>query len=198
MHHTAACLSSLRRGQLVALPTDTFYALACDPLNPAAMSKLHILKHSPAGRPWPLLVSADLDLPEQGCVVTEMGARLIRHFWPGQVTIVLPCTGPLAMAAGRTKDGAVGLRAPAGPAALLEILSEWRAPLTGTSANVSGRPPAATHTEVEDSFGDAVGCIVSGHCPGGTASTVVDATGTVPEIIRVGAVTTFAIMARLS
>jgi len=198
MHHTAACLTSIRRGQLVALPTDTYYALACDPLNHSAMSKLRDLKQPPDDRPWPLLVPAELDLEKLGFVVTAMGARLIQYFWPGQVTLVLPCTGPLSVVAGRTEDGAVALRVPAGPTALNEILRDWSAPITGTSANVSGKPPAATQAEVVAYFGDALDCIVPGRCPGGAASTVVDVTGETPGIIREGAVSTSAIMDVLS
>ena len=149
MLHTAACLTSLRRGQLVALPTDTYYALACDPLNPGAMSKLNELKQPPAGRPWPLLVSAEQDLSKLGCVITDIGARLIEVFWPGQVTLVLPCSGPLSDVAGRTEDGAVGFRVPAGPMDLIKILHDWGAPITGTSANVTGSPPATTQADVD-------------------------------------------------
>jgi L-threonylcarbamoyladenylate synthase len=182
----------------VALPTDTFFALACDPLNPAAMAMLCHIKQPLRGRPWPRLVSTGIELTQLGCTVTDMGEELIRHFWPGQVTIVLPCTGPLSLAAGRADDGAVGLRAPSGPKVLLEILDEWRGAVTGTSANKSGEPPAASEAEVADYFGETVDFIVPGRCPGGVVSTVVDATGSVPVIIREGAVPTTVIMDSLS
>jgi tRNA threonylcarbamoyl adenosine modification protein (Sua5/YciO/YrdC/YwlC family) len=162
------------------------------------MSKLNELKQPPAGRPWPLLVSAEQDLSKLGCVITDIGARLIEVFWPGQVTLVLPCSGPLSDVAGRTEDGAVGFRVPAGPMDLIKILHDWGAPITGTSANVTGSPPATTQADVEGYFGDAVECIVPGRCPGGVASTVVDVTGSVPDIIREGAVPTASILDVLS
>ena len=198
MSSIGACLSALREGRLLALPTDTYYALACDPLNSAAMSRLRALKRPSAHRPWPLLVDRQVDLAALGCVVTELARRLICAFWPGQVTVVVPCSGALSLAVGRKGDGAVGFRSPAGPPFLAELLHTWRGPITGTSANLSGQAPATTPADFDPSLGEAVACVVTAVCPGGAASTVVDATGTVTGIIREGVVPASEIIGVLS
>jgi L-threonylcarbamoyladenylate synthase len=182
-----ACVRALRRGGVVAFPTDTCYGLLADPFSEAAMARLVQLKQVSGPRPWPLLLPQHFDCSRLGCTLSDSGQRLAREFWPGQVTLVVACSGPLAKLVGRAGDGAVGLRVPGGPKQLLRLLETWDGPLVGTSANPSGLPPAAQSQQVEAYFPGELDLVVAGRSPGGPPSTVVDTVNGV-AVMRSGAV----------
>jgi len=182
-----SCLAAIKSPGVVAFPTDTFFALSCDPLEPAALAALRALKGLDSDRPLPLLVPRDYDLSAHGAVISDAAAQLTDTFWPGKLTVIVPCSGELSRAAGRSSDGAVGFRVPDG-AWLLELLERFRAPLVGTSANPTGEPPASQASQVREYFGDQIAWIGEDDAEGGKPSTVVDLTGDRPEIIRAGAI----------
>ena len=177
----------LRRGGLVAYPTDTVYGLAALPSNDEAVEKLFAAKQRPLNQSTPLLIASPHDLALVASEVPPAARRLIGHFWPGQLTIVLPkapAFHSLAVA-GET----VGLRVPDHevPRALVQLLGS---PITGTSANVAGGPEPLTADDVRAQLGDAVDLIIDGGpCPGARPSTVIDCTVEPPRIVRAGAIT---------
>ena len=182
-----SCLAALKSPGVVAFPTDTFYALSCDPSEPVALSKLRQLKGLDSDRPLPLLIPRDYDLAVCGCTVSDNAAQLMQSFWPGKLTVILPCTGALAAAVGRSADGAIGVRAP-DTKWLLRLLERMETPLVGTSANPTGQPPARTSAEVRSYFGAEVAVLDEADAEGGQPSTVVDCTGGAFEIVREGAI----------
>ena len=115
------------------------------------------------------------------------GARdLIRAFWPGALSLVVPQAPSLQWDLGNAR-GTVMLRMPLHPVAI-ELLRET-GPMAVSSANVSGRPPALTATEARDQLGDLVDVYLdAGPSPQGAASTIVDLTGTGPRVLREGPV----------
>jgi L-threonylcarbamoyladenylate synthase len=171
----------------VAFPTDTFFALSCDPFDAQALSLLRRLKGIGHDRPLPLLIPAIFDVSTLGCEFNGLASELAERFWPGKLTLIVPCKGALAEAVGRPNDGAIGLRIPAG-AWLQHLLSSWSGPLVGTSANPTGRPPAVSPAQIHDYFGRQLGWASDQSAPGGEPSTVVDVTSGEIHIEREGAV----------
>jgi L-threonylcarbamoyladenylate synthase len=175
-------------GEVLALPTDTFYCLAADPFNLKAVSEVYRIKRRPAGRPLPILV-ASLD---QAADLTEnppaLFFKLAEKFWPGQLMLVVAASRQIPLkVTGNT--GKVGLRWPQAPLAVALIAAAAR-PLIGTSANLTSYPACASAQEVEDQMGHAVPLILDGGATkGDLASTVVELAGEGGRILRPGPVT---------
>jgi len=181
-----AAVDCLRGGGVIALPTDTLYALACDARDAAAVRRVYRIKGREDGKPLPLFVS-DLDVAGRYAVLNDTARRFAARFWPGALTIVCkkqPDFESEALAGGET----VALRVPDHPLAL-EVLRGLGGPITGTSANRSGGPDPDTAEEVRRQLGDEVDLVVdAGACPGGASSTIVDCTGEAVRILRHGAI----------
>jgi L-threonylcarbamoyladenylate synthase len=180
-------ISILKKGGIVAFPTDTVYGLgACANLQPA-VERVYQVKERPRNMALPLLLAHASQISEIAEPVPPVAWLLARSFWPGALTIILPKSGsaPEIVTAGGTT---VALRIPAHPVpvALIEGLG---APVVGTSANLSGRPSTLTADEVHSQFGEAIDLIIDGgRCPGGRESTIVDLTGETPVVLREGAI----------
>jgi L-threonylcarbamoyladenylate synthase len=177
----------LVQGRMLAVPTDTYYALAVHPLQEAALTRLFALKERPPEKPVLLLVASPEMLTQVAAGVPEAAARLMARFWPGPLTIILPARPRLPrLLTGGT--GTVGVRQPRHVLAC-RLLAALGFPVTGTSANRSGRPPLTRAEEVFREFGAGVDLILeAGPCPGGLPSTIVDATAAPPRLVRSGAI----------
>lgn len=182
--------TAIGRGDLVVLPTDTVYGVAADAFNPEAVQKLLDAKGRTRQSPPPVLIPGIPTLDALAETVPDEVRELVKAYWPGGLTIILPAQSSLAWDLGETR-GTVALRMPSNRLAL-ELLSET-GPLAVSSANLTGQPAASTAQEAEAMLGDAVSVYLDGG-PGGTvSSTIVDATGLgLPEgklrIVREGAV----------
>jgi L-threonylcarbamoyladenylate synthase len=178
-------VATLRNGGLVAYPTDTVYGLAALPTDDAAIDRLFAAKGRDVEKAVPLLIASPADLALVAGDVPEAVRLLMHAFWPGALTIVLP------RAAGfRSKalDGTVAVRVPDHPVPR-ELVRLLGAPITGTSANVSGGPDPLAADDVRAQLGEAVDLIIDGGpCPGGRPSTVVDCTVDPPRVVRQGPV----------
>lgn len=183
--------ASVRRGELVVIPTDTVYGVAADAFSPAAVQKLLDAKGRTRQSPPPVLVPGVATLEALAAEVPDAVRKLVDAFWPGGLTIVLPAQPSLAWDLGDT-DGTVAVRMPNNRIAL-ELLEET-GPLAVSSANLTGKPAATTAQDAMDMLGDSVDVYLDGGSSESTASTIVDATalvapgGTV-KILRDGAVT---------
>ena len=177
----------LREGGIVAYPTDTLYGLAADPRSAAAMAQLYRIKGRPVELAVPIIAAGIEQVESCGGVLSEAARRLAAAFWPGPLTLVLTAWPGLdpSVHAGR---GTVAVRVP--DHAVARLLAEdcgW--PITSTSANRSGKPATNHPGEVRAAFGaDLDGLIDAGPSPGGAPSTIVDAAGPAPRLIRAGAV----------
>jgi L-threonylcarbamoyladenylate synthase len=131
-------ITSLREGGMVICPTDTLYALAADPLSGEGLSRLVAAKSRDRGKPIPLLLSGAEEVDRWARLVPEGASRLMRRYWPGALTLVLPARPGIHPAVTGGGD-TVGLRVPGHPVprALARAVS---GAVTGTSANRGGEP----------------------------------------------------------
>ena len=176
----------IKRGEVVAFPTDTFVALGADALSAFALAKLRKLKARPDVMPIPILIS-DIDgMDAVAREVSDDAFALAERFWPGPLTIILRKTDKVPDLATGGLDS-VGVRIPDHPVAL-EIISAVGVPVTGTSANISTYPPARSPREALGIFPN-LAAIVDKPCgKWNLPSTVVDMSRSVPRIVRRGAV----------
>ena len=177
----------LRAGGVVAVPTDTVYGIAANALDVNAIARVFALKGRADTSPSPLLVADADDLFRYGVCVSDDAAALARAFWPGGLTIVVRRAERVPAVATGGLD-TVGLRVPNHPTprALAAALG---APITGTSANVSGTPPLTSASDVAAALGDGLDMVFDGgQLSPSEPSTVIDATATPARILREGAV----------
>lgn len=176
----------LRRGGVVAFPTDTVYGLGAHSGMATAIEKLFQVKERERLKAIPLLIARAEDLATVAVQVPDIAWRLAERFWPGPVTLVVPKGATVldVLTGGATS---VAVRVPA-HAVALQLIAALGAPLATTSANLSGQPEAVTAEEVREALGGRVRLLLDGgRCPGGVASTVVDVTANPPSIRRRGA-----------
>jgi L-threonylcarbamoyladenylate synthase len=177
----------IRLGNIVAIPTDTLYGLAADPFNAAAVAEIFAVKGRAAARALPLIAADAAQIARHFGPLPEMAVRLAGHFWPGPLTMLMPAARPLARdVSGGT--GKVGVRVPADEIARA-VCAACGHPVTATSANVTGEPAPATPDDVERTLGDRVEFLLdAGPTRGGAPSTIVDVTGSEPQLVRAGAI----------
>lgn len=177
----------LTAGRLLALPTETFYALAAHPFQEGALARLAALKGRRVDKPLLLLVSGPDMLAQVVRGIPEIARVLMARFWPGPLTLIFPSLPDLSRhLTGGT--GGVGVRQPR-QEATLRLLGALGFPVTGTSANRAGRPALTRAAEVVQEFGGDLALILdAGPCPGGLPSTVVDVSRHPPRVVRAGAV----------
>lgn len=176
------CLHSavelLLAGGVVVIPTDTVYGIAAHPTHPAAVERIRAIKGRPATKPIPLL-AADLDAVRRfGAQLSPAAERLAEAFWPGALTLVIPCGS----------GDSEGFRVPA-HVWTRALLAACGGVLRVTSANLSGAMPAASAVAALRDVGlEADAVFDDGPSPGGTPSTVVRVTADRLEILRPGAI----------
>jgi len=176
----------LRRGGLVAYPTETFYGLGALARDRAALARLARAKLRPEGKPLPLL-AADLAQVEEVAVVTPEAARLAASFWPGPLTLVLAAVPGLddAITAG---TATVAIRVPGSDVARALARAAGGA-LVSTSANVSGEPPPADAAALSPALVARLDHVLDGgRTPGGLPSTIVSLGADGPRLVRAGVV----------
>jgi L-threonylcarbamoyladenylate synthase len=176
---------AIRGGGLIAIPTDTLYGLAVDPFQPDAVDRIFEVKGRSAERALPLIAADAEQVRERLGALTPLADRLAARFWPGPLTLLLAAPAALATnVSGGT--GKVGVRVPSQEIARL-LCRACGIPLTATSANVSGAAPSADPDAIVRSLGDRIDLLVdAGVTPGGLPSTIVDATGDQPVLVRAG------------
>lgn len=178
----------LRRGGLVAFPTETVYGLGANALDGQAVAKIFAAKGRPADNP--LIVHVADRQSVNGLVreITGEAEKLMDAFWPGPLTIILP-VGEAVPAQVTAGLDTVAVRMPSHPVAL-GLLRAAGVPVAAPSANTSGRPSPTTAHHVWQDLGGRVDLIIDGGpCGVGVESTVVDLTGAVPLVLRPGGVT---------
>jgi L-threonylcarbamoyladenylate synthase len=182
-------LAALRRGGLVAIPTETVYGLAANAGDDEAVARIYAVKGRP--RDHPLIVhvaSADL-LPEWTSAVPDTARVLAATCWPGPLTLLLPRSPRVSDAVTGGRD-TVGIRVPAHPLTT-ELLERFGSGVAAPSANRFGHVSPTTAEHVRRDLGADVDVILDGGaCPVGVESTIVDCTVEPPQVLRPGAITT--------
>lgn len=182
----AAASQAVRAGQLIVVPTDTVYGVGADAFSPTAVRRLLDAKGRTRSQPPPVLIGRPETLDALVADVPGWLRRLLGEVWPGALTVVLQAQPSLTWDLGET-HGTVAVRVPADERTrrLLDVTG----PLAVSSANRTGEPPATTVGEAEEMLGDNVTVYLDG---GSTAdavpSTILDATGSSPRVLRHGAV----------
>ncbi len=179
-------ITILKSGGLVAFPTDTVYGLGACFNNLSAVERIYRLKKRPRNVALPLLLADTAQMSQIAAAVPPVAWLLAGRFWPGALTIVLPRAKLVPdIITGGGETVAVRMPAHAVPIALIKGLG---APMTATSANMSGQPSTLTAAEVFSQLGDKIDLIIDGgRCFPGTESTIVDVTAVVPRLLREGA-----------
>jgi L-threonylcarbamoyladenylate synthase len=188
-------IAALKAGELVVYPTETFYAIGADAFSSSALSRLFQLKGREAGRPVGLIAA---DAAMAFSVAREIPAdtrRLADAFWPGPLTIVMPAREEIAPELAGP-DG-VGVRVSPNPIARALSAGLGR-PITATSANLSGEPPASTLDQARAGLGAKVKVYLEGgKLTASSPSTVVAVGGSGWKMVRIGAISEDRIAAAL-
>jgi L-threonylcarbamoyladenylate synthase len=176
----------IRQGGVVAFPTETYYGLGVDPFNPQALTKLFAIKKRSSAKPVLTLITSQEQL---SLLTLEIPSLFLPLFslWPAPLTLVFKALPSLpSRLTGGT--GTVAVRISPHPLAMA-LVRAYRQPLTATSANISGKPPAVTADEVRMYFGDTVDFVIEGgKTPGGKPSTVVGIDNDALTVIREGVI----------
>lgn len=177
---------AVRRGELVVLPTDTVYGVGTDAFAPEAVAGLLAAKGRGRDMPVPVLVGSPRTLDGIATGLSPTARDLVEAFWPGGLTLVATAQPSLRWDLGDT-GGTVAVRMPLHPVAI--ALLQATGPMGVSSANRSGRPAPSTCDEAVEQLGEAVSVYLDGGpCGDPVASTIVDVTGAVPRVRRLGAV----------
>lgn len=178
--------SRLRQGAVLVYPTETFYGLGVLASLGPAVEKIFELKGRETGKPLPFVASDLKMVLRYSEEPSDLFFKLAEHFWPGPLTLVLRAREnslpEILYGPGRT----FAVRVP--PLSWLrELIGKSGSLLISTSANLSGRPPLASFSEVYEIFGDRVDLLIDGGpTPGGLPSTIIDLTSSEPFCLREG------------
>lgn len=177
----------IERGGVIAFPTRCLYGLGAAAFDAAAVNRVFEIKQRPVKKPILIMINRRRQLERLVLHISEAAALIMDHFWPGRVTLVFEAasTVPGQLTAG---TGKIGIRLPGHPvaAALVDALGK---PLTGTSANLSGKPGCRRSNELDPLLVQQLdGVLDAGPLEGGTGSTVVDVSQDVPQVLREGGI----------
>ncbi len=180
-------IETLEKGGIVAYPTETFYGLGVRFDNEEAIKRLYTIKHRPEMKPVPLVIGSRKLLTLLVSGINDRSSSLMDRFWPGPLTLVLPAKKNLSefITAGTQK---VAVRIP-GKSFALQLAKSIDRPITSTSANPSGMPPAQNARTVLRYFQSKIDLVIDGGpAPGRLPSTLIEVTGDEVKILREGAI----------
>jgi L-threonylcarbamoyladenylate synthase len=177
----------LNGGGVVAFPTETYYGLAVDPLNPLALNYLFSLKQRDISKPILTLVDDRASLSSLAQDIPIIYEPLMKEFWPGPLTLIFQArlNLPTLLTAGTST---IGVRHSSHPFAR-QLLRAFGRPLTATSANISGYAAAVDAYEVKTQFGSKIDVVFDGgRTPGTVGSTIIGLEGDRLKLIREGVI----------
>ncbi len=184
----AAAASYIKRGELVAMPTETVYGLAANALDPGAVKKIYAAKGRPSDNPLIVHISRTEDILPLVREFPERAKKLAAAYWPGPLTMILPKTELVPSVTSGGLD-TVAIRLPSSKAARALIAASG-VPIAAPSANLSGRPSPTSFAHVWEDMNGRIACIIDGgDCEVGVESTVVTLVPPVPRLLRPGGIT---------
>ena len=190
-------VEALRRGGLVAFPTDTLYALGADALAADAIERVLTVKGRHRGKPLSILVPSVEAIVALGVSLGDGVRDLMQAFWPGPLTVVVKAPGrfPATLTAA---TGTIGLRIPGGVVAQ-SLLTAFGGPIIGTSANKAGGADPADAKTVQRAVGGQIDLILDGgRVALGVPSTVIDCSVEPARLLREGAVPRATLAAKIA
>lgn len=179
--------AAIRRGRVVAIPTDALYTLAADPFNLRAVRQVYQAKGREIHRALPMLVRDTLMVEELARDINPRFKMLTRKFWPGALTIILEASSKVPLrATGNT--GRLAVRH-ARSVVTDELIARLNQPIISTSANISGRPTCRSGIEVFGVMDGSVDLVLDGGFCDGIGASTVDITDLDWKMIKEGAIT---------
>lgn len=185
----AYCVYRLKRGDVVGMPTDTFYGLSVDPVNLRAVKRVYEIKGRSSSKPLSLLIGSIAQAVTLTRDLPPMFFSLAERFWPGPLTIIVNAGSGLPLRV-TANTGNVALRVPAAPISRA-VVEAMNFPITATAASLLGGTECVTASEVCDQLGDRISLVLDGgSAPRREFSTIVDLSGTPDQwnIQRAGAI----------
>ena len=183
----ARAVRILKKGGVVAFPTDTLYGLGANAFDEKAVLKIFTIKSRPRDLALTLLLADISQIEVVGEDIPKLAWELAERYMPGALTIVIKKSAAVSDIISGNRN-TVAVRVPNHPIPIA-LINGLGAPLTGTSANLSGAPDPATAEEVHKQLGSSVDMIIDdGRCPIGVSSTILDLTTDPPTILREGAI----------
>jgi L-threonylcarbamoyladenylate synthase len=181
-----AAVTAVRAGELIVLPTDTVYGLGADAFIPASVTTMLAAKGRGRNMPPPVLVGTARAAAALVDDLGRFGQDLIDEFWPGPLTLVFQASPTLLWDLGDTR-GTVALRMPL-HAVALDVLRQT-GPMAVSGASRAGQPAATTVHDAEQQLGESVSVYLDGGpCADTIPSTILDLTGSIPKVLRSGAI----------
>jgi L-threonylcarbamoyladenylate synthase len=182
----ARAATMLRKGRVVAIPTDALYTLVADPFNLRAVSRVFLAKGRDLHRSLPLLISDSLMAEDLARDLSVRFFLLARRFWPGPLTIIVPASPRVPLrVTGNTGRLALRQSRSAVANALVTLLSQ---PLISTSANISGQPTCRSGIDVFGTMDGRVDMVLDGGLCSGSGATTVDVTEPNWRLVKAGAI----------
>jgi L-threonylcarbamoyladenylate synthase len=176
----------LKKGKVGAIPTETFYGLSANPFSEEALKRLFYLKKRPPDKPILLLLGSLEDLSKVCARIPSLAMKLIKAFWPGPLTLVLPAKrGLSSLLTAGTQN--IGVRL-SSLELTRKIARTFGGPITGTSANISGNPPCKTAEDVLKQIPEIDFIVDAGETKGDKPSTVIEVVENKIKLIREGAI----------
>lgn len=187
LEQISEAVTILKRGGVIAFPTETVYGLGCDPRNAEAVRRIFEIK----GRDWSkplLLVAASIAQVQEVAIMNAHVEKLAEMFWPGPLTLILPLKEPTPLVSGVAVNGEVAIRISSSEV-VKSLTSQFKFPIVATSANRSGEAECISAEAVRRALPDIDAVVDGGSLALGKPSTVarVDENGAI-EVIRRGAI----------
>ncbi|MDD3303933.1 MAG: L-threonylcarbamoyladenylate synthase [Clostridia bacterium] len=180
--------NSIRNGAVVVFPTETVYGIGANALNDEAVKKIFVAKNRPMDNPLIVHISNNDMLEEVACSISNNEKLLMKNFWPGPLTIILPKGKVISNLVSCGLD-TIGVRMPSNEIALA-LIEASKVPIAAPSANVSGRPSGTAVSDIAFELQDKVDYIIDGGMTNiGLESTVVKVVDDTVKILRPGAIT---------
>ena len=189
MNDIAKAIQILKDGGIVIFPTDTAFGIGCRIDNEASVKRLFTLRKRAETKAVPVLV-AGFPMARQYLkeVPQEVVEKLMKPYWPGALTVVLPCQIDKVPSLVRGGTDTLGVRVP-NHQTTLALINGVGVPLVGTSANFAGHPTPHSFEELDQELVKLVDFVVPGVCHNTQSSTVIDCTHDTWRILRQGAIT---------
>jgi L-threonylcarbamoyladenylate synthase len=176
----------LRKGRVVAIPTDALYTLVADPFNLRAVSRVFVAKGRDMHRSLPLLINDSLMAEDLAKDLSVRFFLLARRFWPGPLTLIVPASPKVPLrVTGNT--GRLALRQ-SRSAVANALVAKLNQPLISTSANISGQPTCRSGIDVFGTMDGRIDMVLDGGLCSGQGATTVDVTEPYWKLVKAGAI----------
>ena len=187
MNNLDNAIENFKKGKIGIFPTDTAFGIGCRMDNETAVSRIYEIRKRPENKPLLVLVSSIKMAEKYVHINDKVRKKLIAKYWPGGLTLILPCNTMLVPRPIRSGGDNLAVRMPDN-GDLLRIIEEVGVPIVAPSANFSGGKTPITLAEVDEKIIKMVDFVLSGVCTMKGVSTIIDCTKGEWEIVRKGAV----------